>query len=191
MAHQLTPQSICRFGIARCEITPPVGIYHRMWGAATHDLATGVHRPLTATAMVIQAKDPGTMPETEVVLVAVDHCLLWAREMDQLNKVVSDRAKLAPGQLLVAFSHTHSAGLMGLERVGLPGGELIPHYLARLAEQLAEIVREARASLQPVTITYGTGRCGLAAHRDFWDEASRQFVCGFNPVGSTDDTVLV
>jgi len=25
-----TPQSICRFGIARTDITPPVGIYHRM-----------------------------------------------------------------------------------------------------------------------------------------------------------------
>src|SRR5207253_911772 len=38
---------------------------------------------------------------------------------------------------------------------------------------------------------YGTGRCPLAAHRDFWDEAGGQFVCGFNPGGPADDTVLV
>lgn len=46
-----TPQSRCRAGVARCDITPPVSIYHRMWGAALHERATGVHRPLTATAL--------------------------------------------------------------------------------------------------------------------------------------------
>ena len=46
-----TPQSRCRAGLARGDITPPVGIYHRMWGAATHDRAIGVHRPLEATAL--------------------------------------------------------------------------------------------------------------------------------------------
>jgi len=41
-----TPQGFCHFGQARCDITPPVGIYHRMWGAALHDRAEGVHREL-------------------------------------------------------------------------------------------------------------------------------------------------
>ena len=41
-------------GFARADITPPVGIYHRMWGAALHDRATGVHRPLTATALWLE-----------------------------------------------------------------------------------------------------------------------------------------
>ena len=33
-------------GVARRDTTPPTGIYARMWGASTHDLAEGVHRPL-------------------------------------------------------------------------------------------------------------------------------------------------
>jgi hypothetical protein len=43
----------------------------------------------------------------------------------------------------------------------------------------------------PATITYGVGRCNLAAHRDFWDESSGQWVCGLNPGGTADDTVWV
>jgi hypothetical protein len=191
MSHVDTPQSVCRFGIARCDITPPVGIYHRMWGAATHDRATGVHRPLTATALVFQPINRPAEPQAELILIAVDHCLLWAKEMDSLLERVSTQAKLSRECLHVLFSHTHSAGLMGLERVSLPGGDLIPAYLESLASRIAEIVSEARSTVRPVTITYGVGRCRMAAHRDFWDEASGQYVCGFNPDGPADDTVLV
>jgi hypothetical protein len=52
MTYLDTPQSRCLAAVARVDITPPVGIYHRMWGAATHDRSTGIHRPLTATAMI-------------------------------------------------------------------------------------------------------------------------------------------
>jgi hypothetical protein len=186
-----TPHSFCRFGVARCDITPPVGIYHRMWGAATHDRATGVHRPLTATAAVFQASHGPVAVDTEQVVVAVDLCLLWGREMTALREAVCGQSGLEPGQLTVAFSHTHAGGLMDLERVGLPGGELIPGYLEELARRVAGAIAEARRSADEALITYATGKCSLAADRDFWDEASGQFVCGFNPAGSADDTLLV
>jgi hypothetical protein len=59
-------------------------------------------------------------PETEQVVVAVDHCLLWAREMDALLAAVSGQTGLAREQLSVAFSHTHAGGLMDTGRVHLP-----------------------------------------------------------------------
>src|SRR5438067_570738 len=117
MAHLETPQSRCLVGLARCDVTPPVGIYHRMWGAATHERATGVHRPLTATALVFRSLQTPLEGEGEQVLVAVDHCLLWAREMAALLEAVGRQTGLTAEQLIVNFSHTHSAGLMGLERV--------------------------------------------------------------------------
>src|SRR5438132_11888019 len=101
-----TPQSRCRLGVARCDITPPVGIYHRMWGAATHERAAGIHRPLTATALVFRAHDLPASPATEQVVIAVDHCLLWAREMEALLTAVSKQSELAREQLSVAWSHT-------------------------------------------------------------------------------------
>src|SRR5262245_16654225 len=144
MPHVDTPQGVCRLGLARCDVTPPVGIYHRMWGAATHERATGVHRPLTATALVFQAADGPLTAATEQVLVAVDHCLLWAREMEALLQSVCATTGLAREQVAVVFSHTHAAGLMDLDRVGRPGGELIPPYLESLAGCIAGIIGEAR-----------------------------------------------
>jgi hypothetical protein len=47
------PTSLLRLGHARVDVTPPVGIYHRMWGAAGHDRATGVHRPLVADVLAL------------------------------------------------------------------------------------------------------------------------------------------
>ena len=59
----------CAFGVAKRDVTPPVGIYSRSWGAATHDVAEGVHRPLTATAAVFGPLD-GNGPT--LALVALD-----------------------------------------------------------------------------------------------------------------------
>src|SRR5262249_42884064 len=129
--------------------------------------------------------------DTEQVVIANDHCLLWAREMEALRDAVCRRTGLAPEQFVAAFSHSHSASLIGLERENLPGGELIRPYLRSLEDRITDIVQEARRQLQPVTITYGTGRCSLAGNRDFWDDKSKQYVCGFNPTGHSDDTVLV
>src|SRR5258708_2564375 len=126
MRHVDFPYSICRFGVARCDITPPVGIYHRMWGAATHERATGVHRPLQAAAMVFRAANAAPSVDQEQVFVAMDHCLLWAREMNNLLQAICTKTGLIREQVAVAFSHTHGGGLMGLERVDLPGGDLIP-----------------------------------------------------------------
>jgi hypothetical protein len=190
MPHVDTPQGSCLAGAARADITPPVGIYHRMWGAATQDRATGVHRPLTATALVLRGLEEGP-GVNEQVLVAVDLCLLGAREMGALREAICSANGLAPEQLLVAFSHTHAAGLLGLDRVDLPGGDLIPPYLDSLARNVADAVARARAALRPAVVTYGTGRCTLAAHRDFWDAERGQYVCGLNPAGEADDTVLV
>src|SRR6185503_6382400 len=187
-----TPQSRCRFALAWTDITPPVGIYHRMWGAAKHERATGVHRPLRATVAVFEATDEHlSSPETRQILLALDHCVLGAVEHEQLVTHVAEASGQPKESILVVFSHTHAAGLMGLERASLPGGDLIPPYLQSVAERAAELVSECISRLALAAIVYGQGRCSLAAHRDFFDGEQKQFVCGFNPGGPADDTVLV
>lgn len=175
-------------GFARIDITPPVGIYHRMWGAAKHDRATGIHRPLTATALVLSPKETEHPPR---FLLALDHCLFWPKEMRTFLDELSARCQISSDRILVCFSHTHGAGLMGQERAELPGGELIQPYLDALVVRCADAITEAMQNITPVTLNVGSGKCDLATHRDFWDEDSGQFVCGFNPEGHADDTVIV
>ena len=98
-----TPQSRLVAGFARADITPPIGIYHRMWGAATHDVATGVHRPLTATALSLAPLN-GSNGQ---ILLALDHCLLDAVEIANLRNAVSAKLDIPPGTVQIALSHTH------------------------------------------------------------------------------------
>src|SRR5207253_1434973 len=114
MAHVLTPQSTCLFGMARCDITPPIGIYHRMWGAATHERATGVHRPLVATLLWLE---PQTGDASEaMVIVALDHCILDGPDFDEMRHAVAQATQVRSDQVLVTLAHTHAAGLMSPSR---------------------------------------------------------------------------
>src|SRR5689334_4236218 len=170
-----TPQARCRAAVARCDITPPVGIYHRMWGAALHDRATAVHRPLTATVLWLEpaASEIG-QPR---LIVALDHCLLDRPDIENICHSVEQATRMAARNIHVAVSHTHAAGWMSRSRSNLPGGDLIGPYLDFLTEEVTLLAVEAKEHTAPATIVYGTGRCSLAAHRDFFDEAAGRFVC--------------
>ncbi|MFN0080046.1 MAG: hypothetical protein ACKVY0_26570 [Prosthecobacter sp.] len=180
-----TPQSRCLFALAWCDITPPADIYHRMWGAAKHERATGVHRPLRATVAVFALMEGSERQ----ILLALDHCVMGATEHANLVAQAAEIGGVAKEEILVVFSHTHGAGLMGLDRASLAGGDLIPPYLQSLGEKAGALIRDAIAALQPAGIVYGRGKCSLATHRDFWD--GKQFVCGHNPGVPADDTVIV
>ena len=182
-----TPQTRCRAAFGRADITPPAGIYHRMWGAALHERATGVHRPLTATALLMEAERGGG----RLLVLGLDHCLLEAAETTAIRNRVRVVAGIPPEQVHVALSHTHGSGWLSRSRSHLPGGELVGPYLDRVAEVCAELAKDALLALRPATVVYGTARCSLAGHRDFYDADARQTVCGFNPAGPADDTVLV
>lgn len=185
----MTPQTRCRAGIARCDITPPVGMYHRMWGAALHDRSTGVHRPLAATLLWLEPlAAEGGRPH---VVVSLDHCILDRADSLMMRNAIASAAGLAIEDIELTLSHTHGAGRITRTRSEAPGGDLIGPYLDRVAEQLGLLVLAARRHVQPVTILYGQGRCSLAMERDFTDVEQNLALCGPNPEGFADDTLLV
>ncbi|MBX2999368.1 MAG: hypothetical protein KF893_12710 [Caldilineaceae bacterium] len=184
---QPIPTSRLRFGFARVDITPPVGIYHRMWGAARQDRSTGVHRLLFADVMLLSSLDgASSMMRIQIDLVGID-----AARYRSLAQAAGEAGGVPADRVIISFSHTHAAGLMTPDRVSLPGGDLIPAYLETLETEIRRAARHARSVQEECIITYAVGRCDLAANRDYWDEERQLFACGFNPDAPADDTLMV
>lgn len=189
------PTSRLRFGWARADITPPVGIYHRLWGAAGHDRATGVHRPLFGEVMIFQPS--GDFPSgagdrgEKLIRAQLDLGGLVKSQHEALARALSETAAVPPEQVIITYSHTHASGWFAPDRLEFPGGELIVPYLQQLEEKLREACRQALQEVREAIFTYARGRCCLAANRDCWDEDFGGYVCGFNPDAQPDDTVGV
>lgn len=178
-----------RAGIYRCDITPPVGMYARTWGAADHDKAEGVHRPITATVVALMPKNRDELR----LLLAVDWPGVWDVSYDLLSEALLPLVDGDHSRLLMMGSHTHGAGLYYKDRWELPGGELIPGYLAKTRDSILAAAKEAvlQAESTQATITWAYGRCSLAANRDLKEPGTDRYVTGFNPDVEADDTVLV
>lgn len=174
-----TPTARLRLGLAVGEITPPADIYHRLWGAAKHDQATGIHRPLRASVLAFAA-ETGTREIR--YLIALDLCLFRPPEMDEIRTKLVARSGVTADRFTFTFSHTHSSGNFSRERAHLPGGDRIGPYLDQLPAKLASLIQEATNGLSPVTLTAGMGVCNMGHNRDLADVSRGHYVCGFNPV---------
>src|SRR5688572_6381720 len=147
--HINNPTSRLRFGLGRTEITPPVGIYHRMWGAARHDRATGVHRPLVADVLALAPLDGGEAP---LLRAQIDLVGLGAEDYAAVVEALAGGAGVPLERVVAAFNHSHAAGFFVPDRRALPGGELIAGYLEALAGKLREAARAAVGSLREAAI---------------------------------------
>ncbi|GAB3327090.1 neutral/alkaline non-lysosomal ceramidase N-terminal domain-containing protein [Larkinella ripae] len=175
-------------GVAQEDITPPVGIYARNWGAATHEVAEGIHRPLMLTCATFQ-----TAP-TEQPLVLIGADLGWWRSSDDerfLRSGILEALSLDESRLLFCLSHTHAGPSLSRDDATKAGGHLVEPYLQQLQEQTIRAIRTALAGAQPATLTWSYGTCDLAVNRDLPDRERNRYICGLNPEKSADNTLLV
>lgn len=172
-------------GVARRDVTPPVGIAQNCWGPAEIRHSTGVHRPLTLTALALAAgaDDP------PLVLIALDGS--WWRAPEDEWLVRSAAIAAAGGdeaRVIVALSHTHAGPVLARSAVDLPGGEHIAGYLDTLRDCAVDATRQAIAGAVPARLEWATGRCAVAGARDLVVDG-RPLV-GLDPAARADDTVL-
>jgi hypothetical protein len=176
-----------KIGIAGRDVTPPVGIYARQWGAAVHDVAEGVHRPLVLTALSMEAD--GGEP---LVLIALDGFMFRSNEDEyRVRGAVLQALRIPPSRLMLNVSHTHASCSLSMVDADKPGGTLIGPYLEQVRDAAVGAALEARTTAEPAVLAWDQGRCGLARNRDFRDPHADRYVCGYNPAGPEDDTVLV
>lgn len=176
-------------GVARHDITPPIGIYNRNWGAATSEVATGIHRPLTCTALVLKRKANDAQP---LVLISLD--LTWWRTYEDewdCRSALLNALNLDESRLLLHLTHTHAGPSICREDAEREGGHLIGPYLDHLKATCVEATREAAHTAQPGVLEWAFGKCNLACNRDMQDPSTDRIICGFNPALPADDTLLV
>ncbi len=161
-------------GVARRIITPPKGIFLVGYGDRTRG-NIGVHDDLTATALVL---DNGT---TRIAILALD--------ILTINEFIVDRIqnRLAPTQVLLCCSHTHSGP------IGYAGRRSPPRdraYMDTLVDNIVLAVQDAQAVLAPVQLEYshGEGDVGINRREKMPDG---HFEIGRNPLGPRDKSLQV
>lgn len=182
------PSFAGRIGVAQEDITPPVGIYARNWGAATHEVAEGIHRPLILTCQTFRVS-PDAAP---LVLIGAD--LGWWKSAEDerlLRQGILNALGLGPEQLMFCLSHTHAGPSLFSEDADKPGGSLIAPYLQKVMDAAIRAARSALASACEATLSWGYGQCGLAANRDLPETGSDRLLVAFNPGMHADETLLV
>ncbi len=184
-----------RIGVARRDITPPLEIYARNWGAATHDRANTLHRPLTATLLTIEeiGAEGEPPPSGPLFLISLD--LGWWKshhEEKLLRERFCEALNTTPERVMFALSHTHAGPSFCLEDTAHPaGGSLIAPYLDHLCTTLAEAAREALASAVPALLESAQGWSNLARNRDLPDPERPRWLVGWNPTAESDATLLL
>lgn len=177
-------------GVARRDVTPPVGVYSRCWGAATHDTAEGIHRPLSVTVLTIST----SRDEAPHVLAAIDGGA-WAspEAVELVRQEVSAAVGAAPEQVLLNLAHTHAGGplFLGGDYRDFPGGDLAAEAFDHLRRQLREAAAESARNRVESVLSWDYGRCGLAANRELPAPHGERYVVSFNPAQPADDLLLV
>ncbi len=175
-------------GVCQKDITPPVGIYARNWGAATHDEAGGIHRPMTLTSITF-GQEPDAAP---LVLIGAD--LGWWKNAAHeriLREAILEALSLQASDLMFCLSHTHAGPGICLDDAHKPGGHLIKPYFEQLIQTSVEAIREALDASRPAILTWRYGECNLAVNRDFPDPDGERILTGYNPGKPADNTLLV
>lgn len=176
-----------RAGVARRDITPPVGIERCVWGANTTGASTGVHDRLTLTAVYLapSAGDRGGF------VVSVDLRSIGCRICgeDHIRPAIAAELGVEKDDLLIHATHTHAAPRVCIHEKPAAQPDLIPAFQESIIRNCAEACAEARSTASLADITWSYGRCALAANREL--QHAGQVLVGFNPAGPADDTVAV
>ncbi|HYL75185.1 MAG TPA: neutral/alkaline non-lysosomal ceramidase N-terminal domain-containing protein [Bryobacteraceae bacterium] len=133
-----------RAGVARVDITPPVG--HVMGGYSDRKgNATGTHDPLYATVLVIESGDQS---------LALVTCDLRSFVSTRVGEIA--RQKFGVKSTIISVSHTHSGPLTWEART--------PWY-AEAEDKMVDAIGRAKAAMFPASLEMATGHVYLGFNR--------------------------
>jgi hypothetical protein len=176
-------------GVARADITPPVGIVHLNWGSQTHVEAAGADPiGMYATALVLSdGKQKFAMVDVDIGSVI---------DQEETIRRASAQTGIPAAHIRLAATHTHAGPNFSPNR-GPLGVDLAPHermiktWRAVLADKIVGVIVEAHSKLQPAHLYAGRGTGTININRRVRAQADRPAAVGRNPDGFVDRELVV
>ena len=176
-------------GVARADITPPVGIAQMNWGSQTHIRSAGNDPAgMVATALVVaNGADKFAMVDLDALRVEPFEAAI-ARAAKETG-IPADRIRLAA-------THTHAGP--NLSAAKGPAGidlseqlDMIQRYREQVIDKIVGVVIEANAHLEPAHIYGGRGEGTININRRFRAHGEDPPAVGRNPDGFIDRELVV
>ena len=180
-------------GVARIDITPPVGF--RMMGAMRRtEGSVGIESRLLATTLALAVEG-----ESKVVLVDCDLIGFDVPLSNRIRQAIAERVGTSASCVIVGCTHTHNGPCTVRGTLGgvhdVPIGDptepaRLDAYIENLIGQLAGIAEQADGLRVSARIGSGRGEASVAINREEVADDGRVLV-GRNPDGTTDHSVDV
>ena len=178
-----------RAGVARVDITPPVGIAQMNWGSQTHVTAEGADPArMLATALVLESGGE------KFAMVDIDR--LFVRGLEDAIARASKLTGIREDHIRLGATHTHAGAIVNPEK-GPPGVELTPlvemveRYRLATVDQIVGALVAANQNLQPAHIYGGRGEGTININRRYRAHDGNPPAVGRNPDGYIDRHLIV
>jgi len=184
-----SPPSGLLAGVARADITPPVGIPQMNWGAQTHVASVGIDPAgMVATALVLS--------DGKQKFAMVDVDALFATQIDAARKIASARTGIPNDHIRLGATHTHAGPFLNAEKgpVGIDLSVYKPgfdNYWTSVAEKVAGAIIEADSKLAPAHVGGMKGLGTINVNRRIRAGNASPPAVGRNPDGLVDRDLVV
>ncbi|MSV28623.1 MAG: hypothetical protein EXQ52_07740 [Bryobacterales bacterium] len=176
-------------GVARADITPPIGLAQLNWGSQTHVEAVGV--------------DPMGMYATAIVLASggqkfamVDVDAIGVTGYAEIAARVSKLTGIPPEHIRLGATHTHAGPLVSVVR-GPLGVDFTPYqraqerYTALVTDKIVGAIVEANSKLRPAHAYGAKGTGTININRRLRAKEAMPAAVGRNPEGFVDRELIV
>jgi hypothetical protein len=176
-------------GVARADISPPVGIAHLNWGSQTHVTAIGIDPAgMLATALVIS--------DGKQKFAIVDIDALGVNGLDQVVTAASKATGIPAEHIRLNATHTHAGPAFQASK-GPVGKDpaiferVISAYRSVMAEKIVGAIIEADSKLRPVHAYGARGTGTININRRVRASGNKPPAVGTNPDGFVDRELVV
>ncbi|MGD9720711.1 MAG: hypothetical protein AB7O59_16090 [Pirellulales bacterium] len=166
------PEPVFRAGAATSNISPALGV--SINGGMSDRTADNIHDELHARCLVL---DDGA---TKLAIVVCDLCMAPRSILDAAKHLAHGHTGIAPDQMLISCTHTHSAPTTAPVFQSEPDEA----YCRFLTVRIADGIRRAAHNLAPATIGWGVGSEPAQVFNRRWK--MKEGVALVDPFGRTD-----